>query len=333
MTFPKQAPLQPGEGLVPDQSTPGNPPNLLALLRSMLLIREFERCLMKLPRPGFQLLSAGEEAVAVGVCAALEPGDQLLSSGRAIGPALARGVKPAAVMAELLGKASGPCRGRGGRGHLAQPNTGLFGAHAVVGGNLTVAAGVALAAQLQGQRRLVVCLFGDGACGAGSLHETLNLAALWRLPLLLVCNNNQYSVSTPVRAALAPRQLSDLALPFGIPGQTVDGMDVEQVRDHVLTLAERARAGVGPSFLECVSYRFASHSTSSRESRPEEEIRHWRARCPIRLLTERLTRAGLLEEPTRARLQQEVEQEAAEAARTAWEAADPDPSEGLEDDC
>src|ERR1700693_5780752 len=160
--------------------------SLVAMLRSMMLIRAFEACLMRLPRPGFQLLSSGEEAVAVGVCAALEPEDQLLSSGRAIGPALARGLAAPVVMAEILGKATGPCRGHGGRGHIAQPDAGLFGAHAVVGGNLAVAAGVALAAQMQGRRRIVACLFGDGACGAGGLHETLNLASLWKLPLVLV---------------------------------------------------------------------------------------------------------------------------------------------------
>ena len=142
--------------------------SLIALLRTMMVIRAFEKCLMSLPSPGFQLLSAGEEAVAVGVCAALAPDDPLLCSGRSIGPALARGLNPAAVMAEILGKADGPCRGRGGRSHIAQPAGGFFGAHGVVGGNLSVAAGVALAAHMQRTGRIVVCLFGDGACGAGS---------------------------------------------------------------------------------------------------------------------------------------------------------------------
>ena len=146
----------------------------------------------------------------------------------------------------------------------------------------------------------MVCIFGDGACGAGALHETLNLAAVWKLPLLLVCNNNQYSVSTPCREVLAPPRLADLAQPFGIAGRTVDGMDVCAVRDAVLPLREQARAGAGPAFLECVSYRFEPHSTSTREHRPAAEIASWKARCPIRSLSERLLREGLADAPTLA---------------------------------
>ena len=176
-----------------------------ALLASMLAIRAFEDALAKHPAAGFQLYSSGEEAVAVGVCAALEPRDQLLSSGRSIGPALARGLDAGAVMAELLGRATGPCKGKAGRGHLAQPSRGFFGAHAVVGGNLTIAAGVALALQQRRTGGIVACVFGDGALGSGALHETMNVAALWKLPLLLVCDDNHWSISTPRSAALAAR--------------------------------------------------------------------------------------------------------------------------------
>lgn len=306
---------------------------LVGLLRGMLRIRVFERCLMKLPRPGFQLLSEGEEAVAVGVCAALTAEDQLLSSGRSIGPALARGLEPAGVMAELLGKATGPCRGQAGRGHLAQPAAGFFGAHAVVAGNLAVAAGAALALQMRRSSGIVVCLFGDGACGAGALHETLNLAALWRLPLLLVCSNNRYAISTPVSQALAPRQLADLAGPFGIPGQTIDGMDVRAVRQAARELASRARTGAGPAFLECLTYRFATHSTSSRESRPAEEIQQARARCPIHTFTEWLRQGRRIDEAALEQLRREVEEEMALACRAALEAPDPDLPTELDDDC
>jgi TPP-dependent pyruvate/acetoin dehydrogenase alpha subunit len=305
--------------------------DLIALLRAMVRIRAFEERLLQLPRPGFQLLSCGEEAVAVGVCAALAPEDQLLSSGRAIAPALARGLEPGRVMAELQGKAVGPCKGKGGRGHLAQPAAGFFGAHAVVGGNLAVAAGVALARQMRRDAGIVVCIFGDGACGAGILHETLNLAALWKLPLVLVCCNNQYSVSTPARAALAPQQLSDLARPFGIPAQTVDGMDVVVVRDAARQAVTRARAGDGPFFLEAVAYRFAPHSTSARESRPEDEIQSWKARCPIALLGGRLCAAGVLDEPGVVLLRQEAAAEAEAAVAYASAAPFPEPAEGLAD--
>jgi pyruvate dehydrogenase E1 component alpha subunit len=301
------------------------------MLRAMLLIRAFEECLLRLPRPGFQLLSSGEEAVAVGVCAALGPDDQLLTSGRSIGPALARGLAPQDVMAELLGKAAGPCKGKGGRGHLARPDAGFFGAHAVVAGNLAVAAGVALAAQLQRRPWVVACIFGDGACGAGALHETLNLAALWKLPLVFVCDNNQYSVSTPVRAALAPARLAELARPFGVPALTVDGMDVLAVRDAARVMVEQARSGGGPAFLECLAYRFTRHSTSSRESRPEDEVQQWRERCPIRALADRLRSAGVLDGPGLERLRREVEDEAAAAAAYAAATPFPDPSEALAD--
>ena len=294
------------------------------LLRKMVLIRVFEEHLLALPQPGFQLLSSGEEAVAVGVCAALGAGDQLLTNGRSIGPALARGIQPGPLMAELLGKRVGPCKGKAGRGHLSQPSVGFFGAHAVVAGNLAVAAGVALAQQQSGSDRVAVCLFGDGACGAGVLHETMNIAALWKLPLVFVCNNNQYSVSTAAGDAIAAARLADLAKPFGIPAQTVDGMDVLAVRAAMETAVARARNGQGPSFVECVSYRFHAHSTASKESRPRAEIDGWRARCPIATFSARL---GLDLPATRA----EVEDEIAEATRFAVAAPLPEPIEGLED--
>jgi pyruvate dehydrogenase E1 component alpha subunit len=293
----------------------------------MMLIRAFEAALVARPDHGFQLLSSGEEAVAVGLCAALGADDQLLSSGRSIGPALARGLDPGRVMAELLGRTAGPNRGKGGRGHLAQPSAGFFGAHAVVGGNLTIAAGVALAFQVEGRPGVVACVFGDGACGSGALHETLNIAALWRLPLLLVCDNNQMSVSTPVGEGLAPRRLSDLAAPFGLPGVTVDGMDVLAVREAAARLVARARAGEGPGLLECVSERFSSHSTATRETRPAAVMAAVRARCPI----ERLAGELALDGAARAALQAEVEAEVARAVAFAEASPFPDPAEALSD--
>src|SRR5579863_4933596 len=305
--------------------------NSIALLRSMLLIRTFENVFARRRDHGFQLLSTGEEAVAVGLCAALTAEDQLLTSGRSIGFALARGLDPGLVMAELLGKSAGPCRGKGGRGHLAQPSAGFFGAHAVVGGNLTIAAGVALATQLQGRAAAVVCIFGDGACGSGAVHETLNFAALWRLPLLLVCNNNQYSVSTPRSQALAPQLLSDLAKPFGIPSATIDGTDVVVVRAAVKDFGDRARSGQGPSFLECVSYRFASHSTATRETRGAEEISALKQHCPILRHIARLKAEGILTADVLACLESEVEDAVARAVCFADAALYPERSEVLSD--
>ncbi|MDR3418134.1 MAG: thiamine pyrophosphate-dependent dehydrogenase E1 component subunit alpha [Nevskia sp.] len=306
-------------------------PDAVELLRSMMLIRAFEAALMSRPDHGFQLLSAGEEAVAVGLCAALTADDQLLCSGRSIGPALARGLDPNLVMAELLGKSAGPCRGKAGRGHLSQPAAGFLGAHAVVGGNLSIAAGAALAMKLQRRPGIVACIFGDGACGAGALHETLNIAALWQLPLLLVCDNNQISVSTPRSEALAPQRLSDLAQPFGIPGATVDGMDVLAVRDAAQRFADRARSGSGPALLECVSWRFATHSTSTRDTRPAGEIEAIKARCPIKRLTAELEATGHLGRHACEQLQRDVDAAAAAALRFADAAPYPDVSEVLTD--
>jgi TPP-dependent pyruvate/acetoin dehydrogenase alpha subunit len=299
----------------------------LAALKAMLLIRRFEAALDARPDHGFQLYSSGQEAVSVGVCAALEPADQLLSSGRAIGPALARGIDPRLVMAELLGKAAGPGGGKGGRGHLSKPDRGFFGAHAVVAGNISIAAGAALAAQLEAKGGLVVCIFGDGACGAGALHETLNVAALWRLPLLLVCDNNGLSVSTPREAALAPAKLSDLAAPFDVPGATVDGMDVEAVAAQAAEFAAQARSGAGPAFLECRSERFFSHSTGTRETRSAEVMRGVKDRCPIRRYAERLS----LIDDEMTRIEAEVEAQVAEALAFADAAPYPDPAEALSD--
>ena len=301
----------------------------------MLFIRRFEekskQAFQEGKIKGFCHLYNGQEAVAVGVCAALAGPDLLLSSGRAIGPALARGVAPGAVMAELLGKAAGPCGGKGGRGHLAAPAAGFFGAHAVVGGNISIAAGVALAAQAKPGNAIVACIFGDGACGAGALHETMNIARLWNLPLVFVCDNNGYSVSTPTAAALVPRRLADLAQPFGIPAVTVDGMDVTAVRDAMRDAAGRARSGEGPAFVECLSARFASHSTSTRDTRPAAEVAALRERCPIRALAARLSATGVLDAGAWDALQRAVDAEVAAALRFADASSWPDASAALED--
>jgi TPP-dependent pyruvate/acetoin dehydrogenase alpha subunit len=307
------------------------PADRLSLLRAMVLIREFEAALIARPDHGFQLLSSGEEAVSVGLCAALSPDDQLLSSGRAIAPALARGLHPGAVMAELIGKVSGPNGGKAGRGHLAQPTAGFFGAHAVVGGNLTIAAGVALAFKIEGRGRVAACLFGDGACGAGALHETLNIAAVWKLPLVLVCDNNQLSVSTPRDVALAPKQLSELAGPFGLPSATVDGTDVIAVSKTANAFVRLARGGKGAAFLECISERFSSHSTATRETRPTDVMAKVRARCPIDRLSRQLIDDGELNADQFADLKADVQSEVTSAIAFVDASPFPDPAEAVTD--
>ena len=298
----------------------------VVMLGAMMRIRAFEEALARRPDHGFQLLSAGEEAVAVGLCAALAPEDQLLTGGRSIAPALARGVDPSALMAELLGRTGGVNRGRAGRGHLADPACGFFGAHAVVGGNISIAAGVALARQTSGEPGVVAVMFGDGACGSGALHESLNLAALWRLPLLFVCNDNGFSVSTPRSAALAPRALSDLAKPFGIAARQADGLDPLAVAGAAQDLLSGVRRGQGPAFLELTSIRLGRHSTTARESRGKADVAALQARCPIRRLSSELLARGEITAAGQAAL----EADAVERAATAmvWAEASPLPEPG-----
>jgi len=300
-------------------------------LRMMMLIRAFETALAKRRDHGFQLLSSGEEAVAVGLCSALTEKDQLLTGGRSIGPALARGVDPSRLMAELLGKASGTNRGKGGRGHISDPGAGFFGAHAVVGGNISIAAGVALAKKMDGEGGIVAVLFGDGASGAGGLHESLNMAAIWKLPLLFVCNNNQLSVSVARTDALAPKKLSDLGIGFGMPAQTVDGMDLETVSQAAREAADTVRGGGGPVFLECVSHRFAAHSTTARETRTKAKLEEIRALCPIPREFARLRAAGSIEAGTEEALEKGAQARVAEAMAFADASPYPDTSEVLTD--
>jgi TPP-dependent pyruvate/acetoin dehydrogenase alpha subunit len=299
----------------------------IEMLRQMLLIREFEQALGARKDHGFQLLSAGEEAVAVGVCSALRPGDQLLTGGRSIGPALARGADPNRVMAELLGRVTGTNRGKGGRGHLSDLGSGFFGAHAVVGGNISIAGGVALATQMLNRDNIVVIMFGDGAFGAGALHETLNMSASMKLPLLFVCNNNQLSVSTPRATALAPKLLSDIGRPFGIPSRTVDGMDLDVVVTAAHEAAGYVRSKQGPAFLECISYRFASHSTTARETRSAEELRSIRALCPIDKKMGQMIAAGMIDIDTK----NAITESAKAVVRGALEFADASPFPDVEE--
>ena len=300
-------------------------PNSLDMLRAMTRIRAFETALAERKDHGFQLLSSGEEAVAVGLAAALTERDQLLTGGRSIGPAIARGVDPRHVMAELLGKTAGINGGRAGRGHLSDPSSGFFGAHAVVGGNISIAAGVALAKQLDGDGGIVVILFGDGACGAGALHETLNIAAKWKLPLLFVCNNNQWSVSTSREDALAVARLSDFGKTFGLPSRTIDGLDVEGVAAALGEAAQAIRRGQGPAFVECTSIRLRSHSTTARETRKRDELAELRTRCPIRRQIQRL---GLDADAVEA-LERDATNFAAEALAFAEASPYPDAAEVL----
>lgn len=301
----------------------------LNALRQMLLIRAFEDALAARKDHGFQLLSSGEEAVAVGLASALGDKDQLLTGGRSIGPALARGVDPGALMAELLGKVAGMNRGRAGRGHLSDPERGFFGAHAVVAGNISIAAGVALGRKMAGEPGIVAILFGDGASGAGGLYETLNMAALWQLPLLFVCNNNQLSVSTSREASNGANELRDIGRTFGLWTGKVDGLDVRAVANAATEAVAHVRSGVGPAFLECSSIRLRSHSTTARETRSRQVLADLRELCPINREAARLLANGRLERAELENLREEALLRAAAIMSFADASPYPEPSEVL----
>lgn len=256
-------------------------------------------------------LSIGQEAVSVGVCAHLEPTDAAFSSHRSHGHAMAKGIPLRQVMAELMGREGGCCYGCGGSMHLFDPDHGFLGGNGIVGGQLPLALGPAFAAKYQGTRGVSVAFFGDGAANQGTLLESLNLAALWKLPVLFVCENNLYANSTPASLALPVPDVAPRARALGIPGEVVDGQDVLAVYDAAGRAVARARDGQGPTLLEMKTYRFEGHCGVAGEHQNPEECAQWRQRDPIRLLEQRLAAEGILapaeQQALRAQAQAEVE--------------------------
>jgi pyruvate dehydrogenase E1 component alpha subunit len=271
----------------------------VGLLRTMLLIRRFEERCVELYSAqqirGFLHLYIGEEAIATGIMATLEPTDAVVSTYREHGHALARGISASSVMAEMFGKATGCSRGRGGSMHLFDAGTRFFGGNAIVGGGLPLAVGLALADAMAGRPVVTVCLFGDGAVAEGEFHESLNLATLWRLPVLFCCENNLYAMGTRIDRAHAVVDLSSRAASYGLPARSVDGMDVEAVLEAGREAVARCRAGEGPLFLELRTYRFRAHSMYDPDRyRDKAEIAEWKKRDPIDLFSKRLREAGEL---------------------------------------
>ncbi len=231
---------------------------------------------------GTMHLSIGMEASAVGAIAALRPDDYILSTHRGHGHCIAKGADLERMMAEFMGKETGYCRGRGGSMHIADVEGGNLGANGVVGGGLATAMGVGLGLKMQGSDRICLCFFGDGAANLGPFHESLNMAAIWSLPVVYVCENNQYAMSFSVERAFAIDHISDRAAAYGMPGTTVDGNDLLAVYEAVREAVGRARRGGGPSLIENVTYRWRGHSKSdANRYRTQEEIDAWKEKCPI----------------------------------------------------
>jgi len=269
------------------------------LLRQMLFIRRFEEKCVELYSAGeirgFVHLYIGEEAVAVGVNESLTPDDNIVSTYREHGHALARGIPVNAVMAEMYGKITGCSKGRGGSMHLFDAGRRFYGGNAIVGGGLPLATGVALADKMRGDQRVTACFFGDGAVAEGEFHECMNLAALWKLPVLFCCENNLYAMGTALERAQAQTDLALRAESYGMTAWPVDGMDVLDVEQAARRAAESVRAGGGPHFLELRTYRFRAHSMYDPELyRGKAEVAEWRERDPIEALAGRMRAAGEL---------------------------------------
>jgi pyruvate dehydrogenase E1 component alpha subunit len=300
----------------------------VGLLYQMLLIRRFEEKSAELYTVGkirgFLHLYIGEEAVAVGAMRALTPEDNVVATYREHGQALARGIPAGAIMAEMYGKANGCSRGRGGSMHLFDVGRRFYGGHAIVGGNLPVAVGLALADARLGRPALTACFFGDGAVSEGVFHESLNLAALWRLPVLFVCENNLYAMGTALSRAQAQTDIVRKAEADGVPGEAVDGMDVTAVAEATRRAADAVRGGGGPRLVEARTYRFRAHSMYDPDLyRTKDEIERWKARDPITLFAGALRAQGALDDAALAAIEASVAAEVAAAVAEAeagpWE--------------
>jgi pyruvate dehydrogenase E1 component alpha subunit len=309
--------------------------DVLSLYRQMLLIRRFEEksaemyALAKIA--GFLHLYIGEEAIAVGATAALRPDDYVISAYRDHGHCLARGSDPRQIMAEMFGKATGLCKGKGGSMHLVDAPRRFMGGYAIVGGHIPLATGLAFANKYRALDLVTVCFFGEGAIPSGQAHEALNLAALWKLPVIFVCENNRYGMGTPVERAIALyTDVAETARSYGIMAERVDGMDVLAVRDVMRKVVKRVRAGQGPFFIEATTYRFMGHSMSDPAHghyRTKEEVEEYRKRDPLLLLKHTIRTNDLGAETDFTDLEREVAGVVAAAVTFADESPFPNPSE------
>lgn len=316
---------------------PTNDDDLIKMYRWMVLTRAFETRTIELQYqrniPEMLHSSIGQEAIGVGACYGLRPDDQVIPSLRNQAAFLVRGVDPGSQLAAMFGKATGAARGKQTSHHRGEPELGLIAGSGIVGGSIAVAVGVALGWRLQASDRVTLVFFGDGGSNRGDLHEAANLAAVLKLGVVFICENNQYAMSTPISRHMAITDVSNRAAAWGIPGVTVDGNDVIAVHETVQAAVARARAGDGPSLIECKTYRWRGHSerdlSGGAHYRPVEEVEAWKERCPIKRLREQLLATGAL----RQELVDEIDREVAETLVRAVEFAEqspyPSPEEAL----
>jgi TPP-dependent pyruvate/acetoin dehydrogenase alpha subunit len=302
----------------------------------MCLIRTFEKEIQALNKAGLVCGTAhlyiGMEAIAVGACAAMREDDYLTSTHRGHGHCLARGLDPSRMMAEVLGRADGYCRGKGGSMHIADISRGVLGADGIVGGGIPIAVGAAYALQLKKQNSVVVCFFGDGASNQGSFHEALNLAATRRIPVVFICENNQWALSASFSETTAGGSVAKRAAAYGLVGEEVDGNDVDAVFTVVSRAVERARQGLGPAVIECQSYRWEGHSIFTRqEMRKAEEIDEWKQRDPILRWRNKLIERNIATPELLASVENQVQAQMNEAVAFAKNSPPPERSTAFED--
>ncbi len=270
------------------------------MLRQMLLVRAFEEKLEELYQRKAMFGSThsyrGQEAIAVGVCSALESTDAIASYHRGTGHLIAKGADLYTLLCECMGRADGYSKGRGGKMHMGDMGFGFLGNTGTVGGTVPTATGAALAAKVRGSSEVVISFFGDGAANQGVVHEAMNLAGVWKLPIIYVCENNQYAMTVSVEKSVAIKHLSERAAAYGFEGKTIDGNDVETVYDAAQAATAKARRGGGATFLECITYRWDGHFGGDPGTgyRSKEEIESWKQKCPIKRLSEKLIQEGQL---------------------------------------
>lgn len=308
----------------------------LLIYRNMNRIRSFELKALELFESnklrGSVHLYVGEEAVAATVCSHLRDEDYIASTHRGHGHCIAKGAQLDRAMAELMGKATGYCKGRSGSMHIADFSKGNLGANAIVGGGIPIAVGAALASKMQNNGRVSVSFFGDGASNEGTFHESLNLASVWKLPVIFVCENNLYGISVPSWQSTSVKDISVRGTAYDIPGITVDGNDVEAIDAAFKEAYDRAVAGEGPTLIECKTYRWLGHWTGDPQPyRTREEVEQWKQKCPIKRYREKLIEQGLVTAEELDAIEIAAKKEADDAAQFALNSPEPDPATLLDD--
>jgi pyruvate dehydrogenase E1 component alpha subunit len=311
----------------------------LKMYEQMLIIRNFEEKAIDLFQHnlirGNIHPCIGQEAISVGICSNLRQDDYMVNTHRGHGNCIAKGADLKLMMAEIFGKSTGYCKGKGGSMHIADFEGGNLGANGIVGGGIPIAVGAGISIQNRGTDQVVACFFGDGASNQGTFHESMNLSALWRLPVIFICENNQYALSTPVKEAVSVPLISDRAKAYGIPGFHIDGNDIVGVYTKMKEATERARTGEGPVLLDCMTYRFFGHFTGDpgrgMTYRSKQEMDEWSTRCPIKTFRERLFQEKIMTEEMDKKIDANVKASIEEAVQFAMESPSPSPEEATQD--